>query len=660
VVYQWNKKEVDDLILEDSIYKLLVVSEHAEFSEFIKKILTSDNSKTYSVTSSMGALSVLSEEKINLIFVDQNISDISCIEFLVYLKKEFPELLKVFIYDESDVQTLVDAINIGEVFRVLGRSYDKNPLLTLFDDCKKRDKRKIDVNRKIEKLISEVKTLNKIGISLTSEHNLEKLLEQIVFESRKLTNADAGSLYIVDKDQLIFIISQTESLERKQQTKDAHYKIFTLPMTKESIAGYVACTGEILNIEDVYEIPKYADYKFYSDFDKKVGYRTRSMLVVPIKDQSDNIIGVLQLINRLDSNSVVQVFEKDYENLMLSLASQAGVAIKNAQLVKEIQQLLSSIIEYSATLIDARSSFTAGHSEGVNLLTLSIANSINEKKTGVFANIFFTKNQLKELSYAAYLHDIGKIGIRETILDKSAKLDGYWIDAVENRFKYIIKSLEQDLIEEKLDNNNSFFDLKHFKNEVNEKLQEINQYIDFIKKVNLAGRLTDDEIKKLNSIAFKEYIDMDSVRKNYLAPPELENLSVRAGNLTQSERKEITSHVEKTIKILDKIPFPEYLKDVPYIAGTHHEKLDGSGYPAGLKADKLSYASRIIAVADYFEALVAFDRPYKPSKTIEEAKKIMTEEVKNNKLDADIINLLFEEELYKCLKEKTHRNSPAK
>ncbi|MBU1626654.1 HD domain-containing protein, partial [bacterium] len=176
----------------------------------------------------------------------------------------------------------------------------------------------------------------------------------------------------------------------------------------------------------------------------------------------------------------------------------------------------------------------------------------------------------------------------------------------------------------------------------------------------LVGYLSDEDLKRLESIARKEYIDIDSEKKNFLTPDEFENLSVRAGNLTSKEKQEIFSHVEKTIKILDKIPFPEYLANVPYLAGTHHEKLDGSGYPAGLNAEKLTYASRIIAVADYFEALVAFDRPYKPAKSIEEAKKIMMEEVRNRKLDPDIVNLLFEDEIFNCLQEKTRHPSPVK
>ena len=648
------------MIKEDKKFKILVVSEDSAFSDFVKKTLSSDYTKVYSVSSSEGALSLLSEDPVQIIIVSQGLTDISCVDFLVYLKREFPMMIRILVSDISNQFDLIEAVNKGGVFKIIDRLTDKKTMLSIFEDCKAIYESEGAVSEKLNNLLAEVKTLNKIGISLTSEHNLEDLLEQIVHESRKLTNADAGSLYIVENGHLNFIISQTESLQKSQKVQDTQYKIFSLPITKGSIAGYVACTGDVLNIADVYEIPDSADYKFYSDFDKKMGYRTRSMLVVPIKDQTDSVIGVLQLINRIDFNGVVQIFEKEYEDMMQSLASQAGVAIKNAQLVKEIHQLLSSLIEYSATLIDARSSHTAGHSEGVNLLTQAIARAINEKFTGVFSNVKFSNDQLRELNFAAYLHDIGKIGIREKVLDKSAKLDGFWIDAVENRFKYIRKCIEQELIFDRIAQEGYQFNISKARNEIKDKLEEFDKNLKFIKRINTEGRLTDLDLKVLDAIAEKKYLDIDEQEKDYLLPQEYENLSVKRGNLTPEEKKDIFSHVEKTILILNKIPFPEYLKNVPYLAGTHHEKLDGSGYPKGLTAEKLSYSSRIIAVADYFEALVAFDRPYKPSKSIEEAKRIMMEEVKNNKLDPDIVNLLFEEKLYQCLQKKKHRSATEK
>jgi HD-GYP domain-containing protein (c-di-GMP phosphodiesterase class II) len=632
-------------------FNIVIVSKSDLFNKSGIKEFESDQIKFFSAISTKDVIDLLTRKEINVAIISRDLEGRHWLDFIEFLKVEFPQVLRIFLAADCKDANIVDAVNKGDVFKIIDLKTFNDNFLGIIEECKTRFWFKKDLDTKLTRLMDEVKILNKIGISLTSEHDIETLLEQIVYESRKLTNSDAGSLYIVENDQLNFIVSQTESLAKKYHVQDDHYKIFSLPITKSSIAGYVACTGEVLNIEDVYEIPITADYKFHSDFDEKMGYRSKSMLVVPIKDQANNIIGVLQLINRLDAEGNTQVFGKEYETLMLSLASQAGVAIKNAQLVKEIHQLLSSLIEYSASVIDARSSHTAGHSKRVNILTHAIARGINRMKTGPFANQFFTDNQLRELKFASYLHDIGKIGVRERVLDKKNKLEDHNMEAVENRLNYLKKSMELDYVIRKNNQVSNTEELDILTDKQKKEIEDIDTQIQFLKKINTQRILSDEDLVILNQIAQKKFID-NGIEKEYITPEELENLSIRFGNLTQKEKQHINDHVKMTINILNKIPFPNYLSDVPYLAGTHHEKLDGSGYPKGLSANDLSLASRIIAVADYFEALVALDRPYKRPMTIEDAKKIMVKETENNKLDPDIVRLLFEEKLYVCLQEQ--------
>ena len=271
-------------------------------------------------------------------------------------------------------------------------------------------------------LRKQIERLNKIGIALSSETNLRALLELILREARGFTDSDAGSLYIKEEDKLSFEVTQNDTLDSRGGRDKEVFKPFPLPMTKKSIAGYVAKTGKILNIKDVYEIPATEEYSFYPNFDKRNNYRTKSMLLVPMMDHEEEIIGVLQLINSISKSGQVISFDKEYEDLVSSLASQAAVAIRNVRLIDEIKKLFESLVHYSASAIDARSPHTAGHSRRVSQLAVRVARAINNQNNGHFADVFFSEAELEELSYTAWLHDIGKIGVREFVLEKANKL----------------------------------------------------------------------------------------------------------------------------------------------------------------------------------------------------------------------------------------------
>ncbi|MDZ7308819.1 MAG: GAF domain-containing protein, partial [candidate division KSB1 bacterium] len=303
---------------------------------------------------------------------------------------------------------------------------------------------------KQEELQAQITRLNQIGIALSSEHNLHKLLELIVKEARSFTDADGGSLYIKEGDKINFLVAQTESLERRTNSK-LSFKSFSVPLTKASISGYVAITGEILNIPDVYHIPPTVEYRFNKDFDIKMDYRSKSMLTVPMRDHQDQIIGVLQLVNSMDATGKVVPFKKEYEALILSLASQAAVAIRNAKLIEEIKELFRSLVRYSVKAIESRSPHTAGHSGRVTKYAVRIAEAINEETDGRLGKIKLSPEQIEELRMCSWLHDIGKIGVKEAVLEKSTKLNEAQMETIAQRFEMIKASKTIQALQQKLE-----------------------------------------------------------------------------------------------------------------------------------------------------------------------------------------------------------------
>lgn len=504
----------------------------------------------------------------------------------------------------------------------------------------------IENQNSLEKLISR---LNQIGIALSSEHDLNRLLELIVREARHFTNSDGGSLYIREKDKLNFIVAQTASLQDRNGEQTT-FQSFYLPLTKESIGGYVAITGNVLNIEDAYLIPPTVEYRLNKDFDKRMGYRTKSMLVVPMRDHNDEIIGVLQLINSMDADGNVIPFKKEYEALILSLASQAAVAIRNAKLIEEIRKLFRSLVRYSAKAIDARSPHTAGHSGRVAKYSVKIMEAMNQEKEGPFADVHFSPEEIEEMRMAGWLHDIGKIGVREAVLEKENKLNLDQMQAIESRFQaieaYAIIKAERE--KAKLASNGKTADprMAEIDKELQEKIAALRDDYAFIERVNKPGFLNDEDRARLKRIAESTYEGLDGERNYFLTAFEYENLAVIRGNLTEAEYREIQSHVEQTLAILKKIPFTEDLANIPMYAATHHEMLDGSGYPQGLKGDQIPLQGRIMAVSDIFDALTASDRPYKKAVPLEKSLAILRDEAQRGRLDADIVELFINRKVY--------------
>ena len=490
-----------------------------------------------------------------------------------------------------------------------------------------------------------IKKLTEIGTALSAERNLDRLLEMIVDEACKFTNADAGALYILsdDESELNFAIVQNNSLDLRLggaggeitwpaiKLKDAAGRV-----NIANVSAYVAVTGEPVNIADVYDTREF-NFEGTKEFDSSTGYRSRSMLVVPLRNHENDIIGVLQLLNALDpATGEIISFPPGYEDMVLSLASQAAIALSNNRLIFDLENLLESFVRTIATAIDEKSPYTGGHVRRVAQLTMTMARKINNVRYGKFAGTQLSDDQLRELRIAAWLHDVGKITTPEYVIDKATKLEAVHdrIHDVKTRMELIKKDYLAKIIK-------NAHDVK-----IASKIEELDKDYEFLVEANSGSEfLDDDKIARIKEIA-KHQWNNNGQSNPLLSDEEVYHLCIRSGTLTQEERSIVNNHVLVTQKILSHLPFPKKMRHVADYAAAHHEKLDGTGYPLGLKGDQLSLQSRIIAIADIFEALTAKDRPYKKGKSVTEALEIMGRMARNKHIDAELYELFVQEKIY--------------
>jgi len=493
------------------------------------------------------------------------------------------------------------------------------------------------------KLKEQIKRLNQIGIALTSETHLPTLLELIVREVRRFTRADAGSLYSVDRNQIRFEVAQNDTLAARKNEVYESFRPYPMPLDKTSIAGYVAITGETLNISDVYVLTGDEEYRFNPAFDDRNRYRTRSMLVVPIRTQQNEILGVLQLINSLDKQNNVAVFDSEQEDLVASLASQAAATIQNARLINAVHEIFAALVRYSASAIDARSPHTAGHSRRVATYSMRLSRSANEETEGTLADVFFSDKELEELNYAAWLHDIGKIGVREELLERVDRLTPASMELISTRFEAIKLAVARDFERQRRAEGGSK-ETDH--TELERRLREVDEDLGFIRRTNKATRLSSEEIRRIEEIQTKSFRNARGEVRAYLSEEEVHHLSLPSGNLTGKEFQEVRGHVLQTLNIINKIPFTNDLERIPVIAAAHHEKLDGSGYPLGLTASDITIQARILGIADVYDALTASDRPYRGAMPVQEALQHLIKEAEAGKLDRDLVDLFVRKKLY--------------
>lgn len=515
-----------------------------------------------------------------------------------------------------------------------------------------------DINQSNKVLIDQIKRLTRIGTALSAEKKLHRLLEMIVDEARNFTNADAGTLYIMsdDETELHFAIVQNNSLDIRMGGTGGKITWPSVRLKNEdgsyneaNVSAYVAETGEAVNISDVYHARGF-NFEGTKKFDRNTGYRSRSMLVVPLRNHENDIIGVLQLLNALDAKTGRVIdFSPEYQEMILSLASQAAVALSNNRLIHDLENLLESFIRTIATAIDEKSPYTGGHVRRVAELTMTMAEKINSVNYGKYAGIKFSDDQMRELRLAAWLHDVGKITTPEAVVDKATKLQTVH-DRI-NEIKVRIELIKKDY--RKCDKIN---------NEIKDKeaiIKELDEEYRFLSEVNKGGEfLNDEKIDRIKRIARREFCE-DGRMRPLLSDDEVYNLSIRCGTLNKEERNIINNHALVSHKMLSQLPFPKKMRHVANYAAAHHEKIDGTGYPLRLKGEELSLQSRIIAIADVFEALTACDRPYKKGKTLKEALEIMEKMAMDNHIDAELYNLFVKEKVYEdYLKNNSSTESP--
>jgi HD-GYP domain-containing protein (c-di-GMP phosphodiesterase class II) len=527
-----------------------------------------------------------------------------------------------------------------------------------------------DVKVYAEDQIRRINQLVQIGIALSAEKDTSKILEMIVDEARSLCGADAGTLYIIDKERkrLRFKIVQNDSLNIRIGGASGSEMTFPdIPLYKEdeqpnhsNVSTYVALTGETITIPDVYEADGF-DFTGPRNFDQATGYRSKSMFVIALKNHENEIIGVLQLLNALDgATDKIISFSDKLVVLVASLASQAAVTLTNNALVHDLNELFYAFIKSIAVFVDKKSIYTGEHIRRVVDLTSLIASHINADDKGPFKDVHFDEYHLDELNMAAWMHDIGKVTTPEYVLDKSSRLETISdrIELIETRYQLIAQLLENNFLhhQNELLCNGQRQDInvenEHLKAELKREMALLQDELAFIKACNCnRGRMKADDIRRLEKIAKKTFF-VNNEPNPYLTPDELKNLSIPAGNLTMEERHVIENHVTMTRNILEQLPFPKSLSHVAEYASSHHERLDGSGYPKGLRDEELPLQSRILAIADVFEALTAKNRPYRDPMKLSKALQVLDVLQEKGQIDSAIVDMFTNKKIFKEYVEK--------
>ena len=499
--------------------------------------------------------------------------------------------------------------------------------------------------------------LTDIGIALSSEKDHTRLLEMILIKAKALTNADGGTLYTRTEDNCIkFEIMLTDSLGIRRGGTSAEAITFDpIPLYDEHgnpnnhmVAAWAAISGETVNIPDAYASKEF-DFSGTRSFDQKTGYRSRSFLTVPMTNHEYTVIGVLQLINAMDRKSgEVIPFDQLDQQVVESLASQAAVTITNRSLIDAQKKLFDSLIQLIADAIDEKSPYTAGHCRRVPVLTTMLADAACRAKQGPLRDFSMTDTEKYELEVAAWLHDCGKITTPEYVVDKGTKLETIFdrIHVVDTRFEVLKRDVLIEVLRARLRDAGLNPDV-HGDGGLDQAMEKLEAERAYIRKCNIGGEsMTPDEIEHIERIAARRWMSPAGVEEPFLTDEELQNLRIGRGTLTVREREIINNHVVVTIKMLKSLPYPKHLRRVPEYAGGHHEKMDGTGYPNGLKREQMSVQARMVAIADVFEALTASDRPYKKAMSLSQSLRILGRMKLDNHIDPDLFDVFMEDRIY--------------
>ncbi len=512
-----------------------------------------------------------------------------------------------------------------------------------------------------EDLGLRLEQLNAIGASLSAERDINRLLESILTAAKTITRADGGTLYRVTEERTLrFEIVRTTSLSYylggTTGTPVPFYPIHLMGKDGKPnhgmVAAYAALTGKTVNIPDAYTAEGF-DFSGTRNFDKKTGYRSKSFLTVPMKNHENEIIGVLQLINAADPNSgEIVPFSPSDQRLAESLASQAAVALTNRMLIIQLEELFESFINLMNTAIDEKSPYTGGHCQRVPQLTMMLAEAVNEMGEGPLASFSMSDKDRYELKIAGLLHDCGKVTTPVHVVDKATKLEAIYdrIHLVDTRFEVLKRDAEVELLKEKallvahgaLRAEHDAADARH-----RERIRRFDDDRAFLRACNVGGEaMRESDQERVRAIAKYRWTDISGHEANFLSEDELKNLTIRAGTLTGDERQIINHHIVATIKMLEALPWPKHLKNVPEYAGGHHERMDGKGYPKGLTREQMSVQARVMGIADIFEALTAKDRPYKKGKTLSESLQILGKMRLGGHVDPDLFDVFVRKKVY--------------
>ncbi|MEC7526287.1 MAG: HD domain-containing phosphohydrolase [Myxococcota bacterium] len=513
-------------------------------------------------------------------------------------------------------------------------------------------------SRSIRRYRYELSELVEIARAITQERDIDRLLDLILEKSRFITGADAGSIYVIDEREegepkLRFKLSQNESCDFESSE-------FTIPISTRSIAGAAVVTRRPINIPDVYEIGDDQPFGFDRSFDERVGYRTKSMVTMPMISAEDEVIGVIQLINkkraperRLASKESVAEevipFDPRSVDLLATLASQAGIALENALLYDEIRSIFEGFVRASVQAIEQRDPTTSGHSLRVSVLSTRLAEVCDRATDGRFEDVRFTRRDVQELEYAALLHDFGKIGVREQVLVKAKKLYPHELSAIRTRIAYARKAAEADVLARKVSamaEGAGHGDLAKLDEELARRTQELDDAWNVIVEANEPTVMSEGDFGRIAELGRSAWPMPDGEPSTILRPTEVESLQITRGSLNGEEIDEIRSHVVHTYDFLSRIPWGKNFLRVPEIAGAHHEKLNGSGYPKGLTDEHIPLQSKIMTIADIYDALTARDRPYKKAVPRERALAILGFEVKDGNIDGDLVQAFVDAEVF--------------
>ena len=498
-----------------------------------------------------------------------------------------------------------------------------------------------------EDLGQRLEQLNAIGASLSAERDIDRLLEAILTAAKTITRADGGTLYrVTDDGTLRFEIVRTSSLKfYLGGTTGTPVPFYPIQLYKDGkpnhnmVAAYAAITGKTVNIADAYTAEGF-DFSGTRAFDTKTGYRSKSFLTVPMRNHEHATIGVLQLINAQDPRTgEIVAFSASDQRLAESLASQAAIALTNRMLIIQLEQLFESFINLINSAIDEKSPYTGGHCQRVPVLTMLLAEAVNETKDGPLREFIMSEKDRYELKIAGLLHDCGKVTTPVHVVDKATKLEALYdrINLIDTRFEVLKRDLELESLRKKMD-----------AKQLRDRLRLLEDDQRFLHACNIGGeRMSDEDMERVRRIGQYRWRDTSGHEANFLTDDEVKNLTIRAGTLTGEERQIINHHIVATIKMLEALPWPKHLTKVPEYAGGHHERMDGKGYPKGLTREQMSVQARCMGIADIFEALTAKDRPYKKGKTLSESLEILGKMKLNQHVDPDLFDIFVRRKVYR-------------